>query len=445
MSRRRERPLTTALGWRLPWWLLDFGPVAFIFLVGVAALGTVHAAGSGPHVPLFLGLVVATGGLLVRHRAPLIVLAVVLVIELALGWGPTVLLPVLLAMFTVAEYSDRSMVIGATLITGAATLGTLVIHHDHISAGTVVSRLVVIGLAVAVALYLRARADYINGLRERAERLERERELLAQQAVGDERVRIARELHDVVAHNVCLMVVQAQALAATSPEATQHETLGHVATSGARRCRRCTACSACCACRTARRRSSRPSPGCATCPTLIERACEAGLEVALAVEGSLPRPARRRRSVGLPHRPGGADQRDHARPRAPRWRRRSLRARRARALGARRRQRPRGDAGDPGHGLVGMRERVALFGGDARGGPRSDGAGYARARRSRPCLTPRSDAQAPPSDRRRPAADARRAFARCSRRPGEMEVVGEAGDGEEAVERGARQPRPTSC
>ena len=53
-----------------------------------------------------------------------------------------------------------------------------------------------------------------EGLRERAERLDRERELLADRAVALERVRIAQELHDVIAHNVSLMVVQAQGLGA---------------------------------------------------------------------------------------------------------------------------------------------------------------------------------------------------------------------------------------
>jgi signal transduction histidine kinase len=376
VSRRRERPLTTALGWRLPWWLLDFGPVAFIFLVGVAALGTVHAAGSGPHVPLFLGLVAATGGLLVRHRAPLIVLGLTLAIELALGWGPTVLLPVLLAMFTVAEYSDRSMVIGASILTGAATLGTLVIHHDDLSAGTVVSRLVVIGLAVAVALYLRARADYINGLRERAERLERERELLAQQAVGDERVRIARELHDVVAHNVSLMVVQAQALAATSPETTQHETLGHVADLGREALSEMHRMLGVLRLQDGGAPELEPQPGVGDLPTLIERTRQAGLDAQLNVDGSSrDLPAAVDLSVYRIVQEALTNVVRHAH---------ATQATVTLAYAPDTLEvtvlddgnGPNGDHGDVGHGLVGMRERVALFGGELETGQRTYGSGY---------------------------------------------------------------------
>ncbi len=208
-----------------------------------------------------------SAALLVRHRAPLTVFALAVVAQVVLGWGPVVVIPLLLALFNVAEYSDRPMVVAATIVAGAAMVLALVVHHNQITAPSVGSRLVVIGLVVAVALYLRARADYINGLKERAERLERERELLAQQAVADERVRIARELHDVVAHNVSLMVVQAQALAATGPhDEPRTRRWAMSPTSAARRSRRCTACSGCCGCRTGARRASSPSPACATCP-----------------------------------------------------------------------------------------------------------------------------------------------------------------------------------
>ena len=377
MSRRTERPLTTALGWRLPWWLLDIGPVAFIFLVGVGGAGLeARRRRREPWRAASLGLVIATAALLVRHRAPLVVLGLTLALQVALGWGPVVLFPVLLAIFNVAEYTDRTIVIGATAVTGVATIATLVIHHDQITTGTVVSRLVVIGLAVAVALYLRARADYINGLKERAERLERERELLSQQAVGDERVRIARELHDVVAHNVSLMVVQAQALAATGPQDTQHETLGHVADLGREALSEMHRMLGVLRLQNGGAPELEPQPGVRDLPTLIERTRQAGLDATLTVEGA-PRelPAAVDLSVYRIVQEALTNVVRHAHAgQATVTLEYSPDALELTVLddGAG----PNGAHGEGGHGLVGMRERVALFGGELETGPRSYGNGY---------------------------------------------------------------------
>jgi signal transduction histidine kinase len=335
-----------------------------------------RVVGDTSHGALLLGLVVITAALLVRHRAPLAVLGLALAIEVSLGWGPVVLFPVLLALFNVAEYTERPAVISATIVTGAATVATLLVHHDQITAGAVGSRLVVIGLVVAVALYLRARADYINGLKERAERLERERELLSQQAVGDERVRIARELHDVVAHNVSLMVVQAQALAATGPQTTQHETLGHVADLGREALSEMHRMLGVLRLQNGGAPELEPQPGVRELPTLIERTRQAGLEATLSVEGA-PRelPAAVDLSVFRIVQEALTNVIRHAH------------AHRATVTlgyapdslevtvlddGTG----PNGDRSEGGHGLVGMRERVALFGGELETGPRTYGNGY---------------------------------------------------------------------
>lgn len=73
-----------------------------------------------------------------------------------------------------------------------------------------------------VALYFDARRRLVMALTERAERAERERHLLAEQARAEERARLAGEMHDVVTHRVSLMVLQAGALRMTaSDEATR--------------------------------------------------------------------------------------------------------------------------------------------------------------------------------------------------------------------------------
>ncbi len=69
-----------------------------------------------------------------------------------------------------------------------------------------------------LALYFGARHALLQSLRDRAERAERERYLLAEQARTEERARLAGEMHDVVTHRVSLMVLQAGALRMTAPD-----------------------------------------------------------------------------------------------------------------------------------------------------------------------------------------------------------------------------------
>ena len=69
-----------------------------------------------------------------------------------------------------------------------------------------------------LALYFTARHEMLQALRDRAERAERERDLLAERARAEERARLAGEMHDVVTHRVSLMVLQAGALSITATD-----------------------------------------------------------------------------------------------------------------------------------------------------------------------------------------------------------------------------------
>lgn len=131
--------------------------------------------------------------------------------------------------------SRRSMVVGLTVI-GCVTAYTVlgVVLYDSVGPEDVVFVL----LTGLVALYLgrevnerqRARVD----LEERAETAEREREERARAAVATERARIARELHDVVAHQIVVMTVQAEGAArlATDADPRVREALGTISSAG---------------------------------------------------------------------------------------------------------------------------------------------------------------------------------------------------------------------
>ena len=363
----------------MPSWLLDYGPIAFIVLEGLAAIRIQSRVTHTPVAIMFLALVGSATALAARHRAPLVVLAVLLAIASGINYGPVVTLPVLLGVFTVAEYTDRTKVIAAALVAAGALSIAPLIHGDHLAFTGILSRFVAVGLAVAVGLYLRARADYVTGLQERAERLEREQELLAQRSVAEERLRIARELHDVVAHNVSLMVVQAQALAATrAGDQEQQTALAGVADLGREALSEMHRMLGVLRVQNGSGAEREPQPGVRDLSRLVEHTRETGLETALVVQGSareLPpgvdlsvyrivqealtnvirHAEASHATVTLSYAPEALEVTvldDGAGP-AP-------------VLN--------GSSG--GHGLVGMRERVTLFGGQLETGPRAIGAGF---------------------------------------------------------------------
>ena len=199
----------------------------------------------------------------------------------------------------------------------------------------------------------------------RAELFEREQELRAREAVAEERARIARELHDLVAHNVSVMVVQAGAErhALADDQASTRETLTSIEQAGrqalveARRLlgmlRRGDA-----------REELEPQPGLDQIEFLIDQVRRAGLPVRLEVEGQRPPlPAGLDLCAYRIVQEGLTNALKHAGPaRAEVVLRYS-----PDALDVQVRDDGRGvlpaAAGGTGHGLIGMRERVALYGG----------------------------------------------------------------------------------
>lgn len=175
------------------------------------------------HAAVYLLLVASSVALLWRRSRPVIVMLVTLTIALVwdvvgLDGGPS--LAVFVSLYGVGRYiADR----GASLVAvGASVL--LVVVNDLIE-GEPAS---VVGLSLAVVFLgwylgrrIRGHKEHLALLEERAEYLERERAFEAQRAVDEERTRIARELHDLVAHKVSMITVQAgaaQTVATSDPD-----------------------------------------------------------------------------------------------------------------------------------------------------------------------------------------------------------------------------------
>ena len=151
-----------------------------------------------------------------RRRAPIAAVLVAVLVQAVLEWnsinGPS-WLPLLIAMYSLGAYSSgrpRTVAAGvvAVIVGGLVVAGLL---EDVIEVPEMVGAAASLAVPFVVGDNVRRRRNDLAELAERAERAERERELLAGQRVGEERTRIARDLHDVVAHSVSAMVIQAAA------------------------------------------------------------------------------------------------------------------------------------------------------------------------------------------------------------------------------------------
>ncbi len=225
----RERPL-----------LVDAALAAGVFVLALVLRDPESVPAVSPTVP---GLVVVAAltcvALVWRRAAPRRVLAVSVVGNSAVLFtaevGTGLVAGALLALYAVAVSTDRRTTCLAWVATVLPLTVATLLSGAPLSVDSVVGYLPWTALAAAIGDALRNRRAYILAVEERAERAERTREEEAQLRVAQERMRIARDLHDVVAHRIAVVNVQAGVaghLLTSQPERAR-EALEHVRQAGA--------------------------------------------------------------------------------------------------------------------------------------------------------------------------------------------------------------------
>ena len=364
----------------------------------------VHAAGLGDEilVALLVGTALveglATGGslldaaltaavalpLLARRRLPVLVLVLVIAVSYA-GYarGPDVggalqaWIALNVALYSVAAHCERSRAIAGAVIVAAFVLAFEIprlVEGGRVE--DVVGEWLFLGGVWLLGRWVRQRRRRTEALEEHAAVLEADRDARARAAVADERARIAREMHDSVAHSVSVMVLQAGAaeqVLSVAPDRARASLLtiqdtGREAIVELRRMLGVLRDSA-------GKTSHDPQPSVDRLDALVQHVRSAGLPVDLTVEGEpRPLPPGIDRSAYRIVQEALTNTLKHAGPA------RACVTLRYRAQALELEVLDDGQ-GDPnvdggGFGLVGMRERAVLYGGALDAGPRPGG-GYA--------------------------------------------------------------------
>ncbi|GAA4731224.1 histidine kinase [Nocardioides endophyticus] len=250
---------------------------------------------SAPRAAAYLIAVVSCAVLPLRHRAPLATMAVttacgMLVAPLDLLLTPLIVAPAVITAYSLAVRTERRLTT-AVLLTSAALLVASTALFGDLSWQDA-SRLGIVAAFPLVAGVLghsaQNRRAYLAAVEERARRAEESRDSEARRRVAEERVHIARELHDLVAHQITLASAQATVadhLFDARPEQARQSLKQLVETTG-------NALDDLRATVGLLRQSgdadapAEPAPGLALLPTLLESFRRAGLEVAVHEEGA---------------------------------------------------------------------------------------------------------------------------------------------------------------
>ncbi len=285
-------------------------------------------------------------------------------------------LAVIVALFALASIADGWQLVAGTVVAGSVMLaGEIAGGVAGQGVGNVFPAILLFTLSWVMGRIVHQHRATAAGQQHRAERLEQEQEERARRAAELERSRIARELHDVVAHALSMIVVQAAAERRVLP-AGQESTdtvlaaIEHAGRQAMTELRRLLG--------VLRRDDIAPSltpqPGLSRLPDLVAELAEAGVAVQVSTQGDLSRlPAGLDLSVYriiqesltnvMKHAQASrADVQVHCRPQAL-------------EIDVVDDGNGAGAAGGDGFGLIGMRERVAVYGGRVQAG-RVDSGGY---------------------------------------------------------------------
>jgi len=373
------------------WWpaVVDLG-LAVVVLVLTADQGTgttdAELLGEAPAaMRMAFGIGLAMLVLIRRiNPYPLLALGTVAWALMGAPWG------LMVAGYTIAAGPRRPHGFGVLLgVLALVVLARMLVVSEVGALFAVVVTVLVVGVPVLLGLWIGIRRALIAHLRDETERLEREQLLDAERAKAQERARIAREMHDVVAHRVGLMVLHAGALEVSlaDPAAAQQAALvrqtGREALQELRDILGIL-----------REGEDRalldPQPTLADLDRLVQQSRDTGMAVSVAVDGTRRQlPATVERTAYRLVQEALTNVHRHAANAATevgvRYGREELEVavRNARPANG---PHPGLALASGGHGLVGLRERVILLGGTFQAGPRLDGGFEVRA--SIPCEVP---------------------------------------------------------
>lgn len=217
-SERPARPIRPPFSKRITkaqWEAID-GVVAVLLACLTIPVLTGLDHGTAHHLPLGVEVLLslaATLPLAVRRRWPLPVLAIITIavataIGFGVSFGPNPMIA--LAVYTVATQCDRQRSVAGIVVTEMALVVGLVVAELTTNVkNDLTFNPIVAAAAWFVGESVRARRAYTAGLAEQAAQRQREEIDRAQRSVVEERLRIARELHDVVAHSLSVIAIQA--------------------------------------------------------------------------------------------------------------------------------------------------------------------------------------------------------------------------------------------